>query len=57
MDQVRGVLSADAATIYLADEGGRLSVGASSPAGGAVGEEFAIWVAESREAMLAQGNA
>ena len=29
--QVRGVLAADAATIYLADEGGRLSVGASSP--------------------------
>jgi PAS domain S-box-containing protein len=57
VDQVRGVLSADAATIYLADEGGRLSAGASSPAGGAVGEEFAIWVAESREAMLAQGNA
>ncbi|MET0615849.1 MAG: PAS domain S-box protein, partial [Thermoleophilaceae bacterium] len=57
VDQVRGVLSADAATIYLADEGGRLSAGASSPAVGAVGEEFAIWVAESREAMLAQGNA
>ena len=55
--QVRGVLAADAATIYLADEGGRLSAGASSPAGGAVGEEFAIWVAESREAMLAQGDA
>jgi PAS domain S-box-containing protein len=55
--QVRGVLAADAATIYLADEGGRLSVGASSPAGGAVGEEFAIWVAESREAMLAQADA
>jgi PAS domain S-box-containing protein len=55
--QVRGVLTADAATIYLADEGGRLSVGASSPVAGAVGEEFAIWVAESREAMLAQGNA
>ena len=30
--QVRGVLAADAATIYLCDEGGRLSVGASSPA-------------------------
>ncbi|HKP20872.1 MAG TPA: SpoIIE family protein phosphatase [Thermoleophilaceae bacterium] len=55
--QVRGVLDADAATIYLADEGGRLSVGASSRAGQAVGEEFAIWVAESRDAMLAQSNA
>jgi len=55
--QVRGVLAADAATIYLADDGGRLSVGASSPAGQAVGEEFAIWVAESREAMLAQSDA
>jgi PAS domain S-box-containing protein len=55
--QVRGVLAADAATIYLADEGGRLSAGASSPAGAAVGEEFAIWVAESREAMLAQADA
>jgi PAS domain S-box-containing protein len=55
--QVRGVLDADAATIYLTDEAGRLSVGASSPAGGPVGEEFAVWVAESREAMLAQGDA
>jgi PAS domain S-box-containing protein len=54
--QVRGVLSADSATIYLADENGRLSAGASSPPD-AVGEEFAIWVAESREAMLAQGDA
>ena len=55
--QVRGVLAADAATIYLVDEGGRLSVGASSPGDGAVGEEFAIWIAESREAMLAQADA
>jgi PAS domain S-box-containing protein len=54
--RVRGVLTAQAATIYLADEG-RLSVGASSPPGDAVGEEFAIWVAESSEAMLAQGDA
>ena len=30
--QVRGVLDADAATIYVADEGERLSVGASAPA-------------------------
>jgi PAS domain S-box-containing protein len=55
--QVRGVLAADAATIYLADESGRLSVGASSPEGDPVGEEFAIWVAEEREAMLAQADA
>ena len=55
--QVRGVLDADAATIYLADESGRLSVGASTRAGDPVGEEFAIWVAESREAMLAQADA
>jgi len=55
--QVRGVLDADAATIYLADETGRLSVGASTAAVEPVGEEFAIWVAESREAMLAQGDA
>ena len=51
------MLAADAATIYLVDEGGRLSVGASSPGDGAVGEEFGIWVAESREAMLAQADA
>ena len=57
VSQVRGVLTADSATIYLADESGRLSVGASSPSGGAVGEEFSIWVAESREAMLAQADA
>ena len=55
--QVRGVLAAEAATIYLADESGRLSVGAASPAGSPVGEEFAIWVAESREAMLGQADA
>jgi PAS domain S-box-containing protein len=55
--QVRGVLGADAASIYLADEGGRLSEGASSPAGQPVAEEFAIWVAESRDAMLAESDA
>jgi PAS domain S-box-containing protein len=55
--QVRGVLAADAATIYLADESGRLTEGASSPAGDPVGEDFAIRVTEAREAMLAQGNA
>jgi PAS domain S-box-containing protein len=55
--QVRGVLDAGAATIYLADESGRLSPGASTPGGDPVGEEFAIWVAESREAMLAADDA
>jgi anti-sigma regulatory factor (Ser/Thr protein kinase) len=55
--RVRGVLDANAATIYLADESGRLSAGASTPPGDAVGEEFAIWVAEEREAMLAQADA
>jgi PAS domain S-box-containing protein len=57
VNQVRGVLDASAATIYLADEGGRLSVGASTQSGDPVGEEFAVWVAESREAMLAQADA
>jgi PAS domain S-box-containing protein len=51
--QVRGVLDADAATIYLADEGERLSVGASAPSDIAGGDEFANTVAEAREAMLA----
>src|SRR6185503_12731247 len=55
--QVRGVLDADAATIYLADEGGRLSVGASTVGEEPVGHEFAIWVAESREATLAGADA
>jgi PAS domain S-box-containing protein len=55
--QVRGVLAADAATIYLADDGGRLSVGASTGGEEPVGEEFAIWVAESREATLAGADA
>jgi PAS domain S-box-containing protein len=55
--QVRRVLAADAATIYLADEGGRLSVGASTEGGGPVAQEFAIWVAESREATLAGADA
>jgi PAS domain S-box-containing protein len=55
--QVRGVLNADAATIYLSDDSGRLSVGASTTSGTPVGEEFAIWVAEAREAMLAQADA
>jgi len=54
--QVRGVLDADAATIYLPDESGRLSVGASAPADITGGDEFANTVAEAREAMLAQDD-
>jgi PAS domain S-box-containing protein len=54
--QVRGVLDAGEATIYLADESGRLSVGASTPGEHAGGEEFASRVAESREAVLAQDD-
>jgi anti-sigma regulatory factor (Ser/Thr protein kinase) len=47
------VLDADAATIYLADETERLTVGASSPEHLPGGHEFANSVAESREATLA----
>ena len=43
--QVRGVLDADAATIYLADEEERLSVGASTPGEISGGDEFADTVA------------
>jgi PAS domain S-box-containing protein len=50
--QVRGVLDADAATIYLADEDERLSVGASAPGEISGGDEFANTVAEAREALL-----
>jgi PAS domain S-box-containing protein len=50
--QVHGVLDAGAATIYLSDEGGVLTPGASAPGDQPEGEEFAVWVAESREAML-----
>jgi PAS domain S-box-containing protein len=50
--QVRGVLDADAATIYLADEEERLSVGASTPGEVSGGDEFAETVAEARGAML-----
>ena len=52
--QVRGVLDAGEATIYLSDDSARLTVGASTPGGHAGGEEFASRVAESREAILAQ---
>jgi PAS domain S-box-containing protein len=51
--QVRGVLDADAATIYLADETEQLTVGASAPEHLPGGHEFANSVAKSREAMLA----
>ena len=66
MTRVRGVLQADAATILLADEDGRLSVAASSVPGASedeeqerpepivLGEGFAGRVAQAREAMLAQ---
>ena len=54
--QVRGVLDADAATIYLAHESERLTVGASAPAEITGGDEFANTVAEGREAMLAQDD-
>ena len=54
--QVRGVLDAAAATIYLADESERLSVGASAPADITGGGEFANAVADAREAMLAQDD-
>ncbi len=54
--QVRGVLEADAATIYLADEEERLSVGASTPGEIPGGDEFADTVAEAREAMLSRDD-
>ena len=54
--QVRGVLDAGEATIYLSDESERLTVGASTPGEHAGGEEFATRVAESREAILAQDD-
>jgi PAS domain S-box-containing protein len=54
--QVRGVLDAGEATIYLADESARLSVGASTPGEHAGGPEFARRVAESREAILAHDD-
>ncbi|HEY7454333.1 MAG TPA: SpoIIE family protein phosphatase [Thermoleophilaceae bacterium] len=54
VSQVRGVLTARAATIYLADEDGRLTPGATAPGEEPEGEEFAAQVADSREAMLAR---
>jgi PAS domain S-box-containing protein len=55
--QVREVLEAGAATIYLSDDGDRLTAGASTAGDDAVGEEFARRVATSREAMLAEDDA
>jgi PAS domain S-box-containing protein len=55
--QVRGVLDADAATIYLADERKQLTVGGSAPGDIPGGEEFANTVAESREALLVEDDA
>lgn len=52
--QVRGVLDASNATIYLADESERLTVGAAAPGELAGGERFAERVAASREATLAR---
>jgi len=54
--QVRGVLDADAATIYITDESEQLSVGASAPGDVIGGGEFANAVAAAREAMLSQGD-
>jgi PAS domain S-box-containing protein len=54
--QVRGVLDADAATIYLADEDERLTVGASAPGDISGGDDFADSVAEAREAMLSRDD-
>jgi PAS domain S-box-containing protein len=54
--QVRGVLDAGDATIYLSDEGSGLTVGASTPGEHEGVEEFAFRVAEAREAMLAKDD-
>jgi PAS domain S-box-containing protein len=54
--QVRGVLDAGAATIYLAGEGEGLTVGASDPEDLPAAEELAARIAGTREAMLAQDD-
>jgi PAS domain S-box-containing protein len=54
--QVCGVLDTDAATIYLADEDERLSVGASTPDDISGGDDFANTVAEAREAMISHDD-
>ena len=55
--QVRGVLDADAASIFLADQSGALSPGASAPGDLAGADAFAEAVAEAGEARLGQGDA
>jgi PAS domain S-box-containing protein len=54
--QVRGVLDAADAVIYLAEEGDGLTVGAATPSRHEGVEAFAERVAESREAMLAKDD-
>ena len=54
--QVRGVLGADAAAIYLSDESGRLTVGAVDPEPARAARGVRRAVAESREAMLAKDD-
>jgi PAS domain S-box-containing protein len=54
--QVRGVLDAGEATIYLTDENDRLTVGASTPGEQAGGEAFARRVTATGDAMLAQDD-
>jgi PAS domain S-box-containing protein len=50
--QVRGVLDADCAAIFLADESGELALGASEPGDMPGAEPFAQRVAQARDAML-----
>ena len=54
--QVRGVLDAGQATIYLTGDNDRLTVGASTPGGHAGGEAFARRVAATRDAILARDD-
>ena len=54
--QVRGVLDAADAVIYLSEEGDGLTVGAATPSRHDNLDEFAARVAESREAMLAEDD-
>ena len=54
--QVRGVLDAGDATIYLTDEHDRLTAGASTPGEQAGGEAFARRVAAAGDAILAKDD-
>jgi PAS domain S-box-containing protein len=54
--QVRGVLDAADAVIYLSEEGDGLTVGAATPTRHEGADSFAARVAESREAMLAKDD-